>query len=140
MFEDESPGSMIKLIDFGLAISFFDSKELKTRKLKTFCGTSYYMAPEVVKGEEYDYLCDLWSAGVILFIMLSGSPPFFEEDDAKVYDLIVKGELNFSDEVWGHIGEEAKDLIKQLLSPSYKRLTAEQALAHPFFGCKLGDK
>lgn len=53
------------------------------------------MAPEVVKGEEYDYLCDMWSAGVILYIMLSGSPPFFEEDDAKVYQLIVKGDINF---------------------------------------------
>lgn len=85
MFEDNTPNSPIKLIDFGLAMNFFDKKEQKAIKMKTFCGTSYYMAPEVIKGDPYSYLCDLWSAGVILFIMLSGEPPFFEEDDEKVY-------------------------------------------------------
>jgi calcium-dependent protein kinase len=133
MFEDETNDSIIKLIDFGLSISFFDKKEMKTRKLKTFCGTSYYMAPEVVKGEEYNYLCDMWSAGVILFIMLSGEPPFFEEEDEKVYQLIVNCPVEFKDPVWEHISEDAKDLIRKLLVPADRRLKAHDALKHPFF-------
>lgn len=85
MFEDDTPKSSCKLIDFGLSVKFFDVKHFRSRKMTTFCGTSYYMAPEVIRGEEYTYLCDLWSAGVIFYIMLSGAPPFFEEDDEKVY-------------------------------------------------------
>ena len=101
--------------------------------MKTFCGTSYYMAPEVIKGEEYSELCDLWSAGVILYIMLSGEPPFFEEDDDKVLETIVKGDLDFSDPLWNCISDDAKDLIRNLLVPADRRISAHKALQHKFF-------
>lgn len=81
MFEDDSPKSACKLIDFGLSVKFYNAKTFQSKKMTTFCGTSYYMAPEVIRGEEYTYLCDLWSAGVIFYIMISGTPPFFSDNE-----------------------------------------------------------
>lgn len=75
--------------------------------MRTFCGTSYYMSPEIIRKEDYTEKCDLWSAGVILFIILSGAPPFFEEDDEKVYEKILKNDLTFDDAIWQHRSPEA---------------------------------
>lgn len=95
LFESKKDTSMIKIIDFGLSTSYLEqvqeesgkNKKILT-KLKTCAGTSLYMAPEVIK-KQYSNLCDLWSAGVILYIMLSGYPPFYGENDMEVFEKVV---------------------------------------------------
>lgn len=87
-------------------------------------GTAYYMAPEVLSGN-YDEKCDMWSIGVILFILLSGSPPFNGKDDAEILRKVKDGKFEFTQKVWADISEDAKDLISKLLTfdPS-RRLSA----------------
>lgn len=92
---------MIKLIDFGLSTSYLESvegeggKSKKTlTKLKSCAGTSLYMAPEVIM-KQYSCACDLWSAGVILYIMLSGYPPFYGDNDIEVFEKILNFEYDF---------------------------------------------
>ena len=83
--------------------------------MKTTLGTSYYMAPEVIRGVDYTESCDIWSLGVILYVLLSGVPPFFSESDEGVKSQVLKGEVVFEDEVWQDVSDEAKDLIRQML-------------------------
>ena len=94
-------------------------------------GTSYYIAPEVLEGF-YDEKCDIWSCGVILYVLLSGFPPFNGETDEEIFEAIKKRDLIFPEDVFGSISEEAKDLIKKMLSPSDTRLTAAEVLKHPW--------
>jgi calcium-dependent protein kinase len=123
----------IKLIDFGTA-NFYEKNKL-TLKI----GSSYYMAPEVINGR-YDEKCDLWSCGVIMFILLSGNPPFEGQDDNEVLREIVKGKFSFSTPVWEEISNEAKDLIKSLLKYNpEERISAAEALKHPWIN-KHSDK
>ena len=89
------------------------------------------MAPEVIK-RNYSYSCDLWSAGVILYIMLSGTPPFWGDDDQEVFEQVSKYNYDFDDEIWENISSEAKDLIQRLLSHHKKRISAQDALHHPW--------
>lgn len=101
LFENNREGANIKVIDFGLSTSYLEqikeadgrSKKVLT-KLKTCAGTSLYMAPEVIK-KQYSHSCDLWSAGVILYIMLSGYPPFYGDNDMEVFEKILKYEYDF---------------------------------------------
>jgi len=116
----------IKLIDFGSA-NFYDNKKLT---LKT--GSSYYMAPEVINGR-YDEKCDLWSCGVILYILLSGYPPFEGKDDDEVLRQVVKGKFSLSNPEWHEISDEAKDLIRGFLKYNpEERISAAEALKHPW--------
>jgi len=102
--------------------------------MKTACGTPSYVAPEVLDCKGYDKEVDMWSAGVILYILLCGYPPFFSENEPDLFELITKVEFEFHPKYWSHISEEAKDLIsKLLLKDPKKRLTAVQALEHPWF-------
>lgn len=123
----------IKLSDFGLSRGM-DSQSY----LKTMCGTPQYVAPEVLSNagpgkEGYNLACDLWSLGVIAYILLCGYPPFHEEKEISLYDQILTADFEFPRDPWVNISEEAKDFVEKLLvvDPS-KRLTAEQALKHPF--------
>mmetsp|Transcript_37685 Transcript_37685/g.27773 ORF Transcript_37685/g.27773 Transcript_37685/m.27773 type:complete len:86 (+) Transcript_37685:588-845(+) len=84
--------------------------------MHTTVGTYWYMAPEVLM-KQYTEKCDIWSAGVILYIMLCGYPPFYGEDIQKLKQKILKGKLKFNDEVWDQISREAKDLISKMLVP-----------------------
>lgn len=117
----------IKIADFGLAKKAAESMD-------TICGTPQYVAPEVIQGTPglmYGKGVDLWSAGVVLFILLGGYPPFFDENEPALFNQIRKGHFNFDDPVWDTITPDAKDLISQLLTvDATKRLSATEALQH----------
>ncbi|GAW80720.1 calcium-dependent protein kinase 3 [Plasmodium gonderi] len=129
LFYDKSPESLIKMIDFGLASYFSDVNS----GMKTKAGTPYYVAPQVLSGS-YDYKCDLWSAGVLFYILLCGYPPFYGESDHEILSMVKSGKFNFKGKEWNHVTEEAKDLIKQCLTMDpHKRISASEALKHPWF-------
>ena len=107
--------------------------------MQTRAGTAFYMAPEVLT-KNYNNLCDMWSVGVILYILLCGYPPFYGDDDKEILEAAAKGEFDFNDEIWDEVSAEAKDLIKQLLCPQDKRLTAKQAIKHPWLQKYTGDE
>jgi calcium-dependent protein kinase len=119
---------MIKLIDFGTA-KIFEKNKVEKRII----GSSYYIAPEVLWGS-YNEKCDLWSCGVILYILLSGVPPFAGKDEDEIFEKIKIGKFDLFSGVWKNTSKEAKDLIKSLLTKNTKvRLSAEQALNNIWF-------
>jgi calcium-dependent protein kinase len=117
----------IKIIDFGTC------EILKKNKLTEKIGTSFYIAPEVLRNG-YNEKCDLWSCGVILFILLSGSPPFYGKNEKEIFSKILSGNYSFRNKIWNKISEEAKDLVKKLLEINpEKRLSAKDALNEKWF-------
>ncbi|KAL1511495.1 hypothetical protein AB1Y20_006293 [Prymnesium parvum] len=119
----------IKIADFGLA-RLVSSKDL----MKTACGTPGYVAPEVLRNQGYDSgAVDMWSAGVILYIMLCGFPPFYEEELPALFDQIMNARYDFPSPWWDDVSKNAKDLVRKLLEINpKKRLTAAQALQEPW--------
>ena len=104
----------------------------KWQKYNEVIGTPFYIAPEVLNNN-YDEKCDMWSCGVILFVMLCGEPPFYGESDEEIYNQILTSEVKFEQKEWDDISIEAKDLISKLLNKNNKeRLSAVQALQHPW--------
>mmetsp|Transcript_24798 Transcript_24798/g.38589 ORF Transcript_24798/g.38589 Transcript_24798/m.38589 type:complete len:225 (+) Transcript_24798:218-892(+) len=125
----------IKISDFGLA-RYVKSEEMA----RTTCGTPGYVAPEIILQKPYGKECDYWSIGVVLFILLSGSPPFYEDEDNDLFHKIKNVKYDFSDEAWNHISEEAKDLVTQILKQNpLERISCEQMLAHPWMSMELGN-
>ena len=126
LLKSEDNDSEIKIADFGFA-----KKVLTPNSLTTQCGTPGYVAPEILEGVAYDEKSDMWSLGVIVYILLGGYPPFIEQNQRELFRKIRKGQYEFHEEYWGSVSPEAKDFISCLLTvqPS-KRLTAEQALKH----------
>jgi len=127
LFQSKDPieGNILKLIDFGLSAKFKDGEPMSTR-----AGTPYYVAPQVLAGR-YNHLCDLWSAGVIMYILLCGAPPFFGQNDQEVLAKVKQGHLSFSPRDWKGISDDAKDLVRMLVKVDPKdRLNAERALNH----------
>jgi len=123
--------SAIKITDFGLAK--YRSGGAKAEGMTTACGTPGYVAPEVLKNEPYGKAVDMWSLGVILYILLCGFPPFYHESTAVLYKQIKKGEYDFPAPYWSTISSSAKELVQRLLTVDpNKRFTAEQVLAHPW--------
>jgi len=117
--------NIIKIIDFGLSCEFQDGQILTTK-----AGTPYYVAPQVLAGR-YDHACDLWSCGVIMFVLLCGYPPFYGENDADILSKVRLGNFSFNKSDWKNVSEDAKDLIRFLLKLNPRdRYTAEQALNH----------
>jgi len=101
--------------------------------METACGTPYYVAPEVLSATGYDKEVDLWSVGVITYLLLCGFPPFYGESLPEVFEQIMKADYDFPDPYWTDISQEAKDLISKLLVPdAKKRYTSTQALKHPW--------
>ena len=127
LLESKSDTASIKIIDFGTS-ALYDPK----KKLKTAQGTPYYTAPEVVKGS-YNEKCDVWSCGVIMYIMLCGYPPFNGDTDEEILQTVAKGKFIYPKQEWHHVSKEAKDLIEKILvvKPE-KRLSAAEALSHPW--------
>ena len=95
-------------------------------------GTPYYIAPEVLN-ESYNEKCDIWSCGVILYILLCGYPPFNGETDSDIMKAVRKGQYDFPVEEWGSISKEAKDLVTNMLKfEPKKRYSAKECLVHPW--------
>ena len=116
----------IKLINFSAATII-----AKNTKVRGITGTAYYIAPEVID-REYNEKCDLWSCGVILYMLLSSYPPFDGSNDKEILNNVMQSSHSFKDPVWGPISLSAKDLIYKLLCPENIRLSAGDALAHPW--------
>ncbi|SBS80526.1 calcium-dependent protein kinase 1, putative [Plasmodium ovale] len=123
LLENKNSLLNIKIVDFGLS-SFFS----KDYKLRDRLGTAYYIAPEVLK-KKYNEKCDVWSCGVIMYILLCGYPPFGGQNDQDIIKKVEKGKYYFDFNDWKHISDEAKELIKLMLTYDYnKRINAKEAL------------
>jgi len=124
----------IKIIDFGTG------EINKHKMLSEKTGTAYYIAPEVINNH-YNEKCDLWSCGVILYILLCGCPPFSAETDEEIFKKIKVGKYNLKGSVWKEISQDAIDLIAQLLTKNIEsRLSAQEALNHQWFTNMFSDK
>ena len=141
LFLDKTPDSPIKVIDFGLSecvqilpqnLSEIISGEKNNNMIMTgSVGTPHYISPEVLQGQ-YNQKCDLWSAGVILYAMLSGSFPFDGDTNKDIYKAIIKKKYDLKKDEWKNISDDAKDLISHLLCDEDKRYNAEMVLNHPW--------
>ena len=132
--------SQVKLADFGCA-----KRWKRPNEMVTLCGSPQYVAPEVVgeqraEGEGYNAQCDLWSCGVVIFILLGGYAPFESEDEHELLDLICNADYEFDEEYWDDVSQQPKCLITQLLQVNpKKRWTARQALNSPWLRRRDGD-
>ena len=135
LFETPDEDSPVKIIDFGLARKHYAS--LGEPPMTTIVGTPYYIAPEVLR-KNYGKACDMWSVGVIAYIILCGYPPFNGSSNREVYEAVVKGKYWFPSEDWENISSGAKDFINGLLQRDPRhRMTVDQALRHPWIKSQL---
>jgi len=127
LYSDTTDKAVIKVADFGLARMVSDNDIMKTA-----CGTPGYVAPEILNNKGYDSSAvDLWSTGVILYILLCGFPPFYEEELPALFDSILNARYDFPSPWWDKVSDGAKSCVKQLLElDPTKRLTAEQVKDH----------
>uniref|UniRef100_A0A9J7Y6N4 calcium/calmodulin-dependent protein kinase n=2 Tax=Cyprinus carpio TaxID=7962 RepID=A0A9J7Y6N4_CYPCA len=134
LLASKSKGAAVKLADFGLAIEV----EGDQQAWFGFAGTPGYLSPEVLRKDPYGKAVDLWACGVILYILLVGYPPFWDEDQHRLYQQIKAGAYDFPSPEWDTVTPEAKDLINKMLTinPS-KRITAAEALKHPWISVSL---
>lgn len=125
---DKELNNTLKIIDFGTSIQIKENEFLTNTH-----GTSYYIAPEVLN-KRYNKKCDVWSVGVIMYILLSGKPPFDGANDTEITDNVKIGTFHMKDKIWKDISQDAKSLIKSMLTfdPS-QRVTAREALKHKWF-------
>jgi len=127
LLEANKEFDQIKIIDFGTSLVYDPNKKLDEK-----LGTPYYIAPEVL-GKNYGSKCDIWSIGVIVYILLSGIPPFNGKDDQEIMKAVRKGKFSFSDKCWSSVSDQAKDFISKLLTLDQNaRPTAAEALTHPW--------
>ncbi|XP_029382693.1 calcium/calmodulin-dependent protein kinase type II delta 1 chain isoform X4 [Echeneis naucrates] len=122
-------GAAVKLADFGLAIEVQGDQQAWFG----FAGTPGYLSPEVLRKDPYGKPVDMWACGVILYILLVGYPPFWDEDQHRLYQQIKAGAYDFPSPEWDTVTPEAKDLINKMLTINpAKRVTATDALKHPW--------
>ncbi|KAL4574703.1 hypothetical protein LXL04_021539 [Taraxacum kok-saghyz] len=120
----------LKLADFGSA-EWFGMNEWTT--MTGVVGTPYYVAPEVLSGREYNEKVDVWSAGVILYIMLAGVPPFYGETPTETFQAVLRSNLRFPTRIFRSVSPEAKDLLRKMLCKDVsRRFSAEQVSRHPW--------
>lgn len=116
--------NVLKLADFGSA-EYFHSGEL----MSGIVGTPYYVAPEVVSGREYNEKVDIWSAGIILYIMITGTPPFYGDSVTEIFESVLRANLRFPKTILGSPSSEVKDLLSRMLCKDvFRRFSAEQVL------------
>lgn len=129
LLASKAKGAPVKLADFGLAIEVQGDHQAWFG----FAGTPGYLSPEVLKKEPYGKAVDIWACGVILYILLVGYPPFWDEDQHRLYSQIKSGAYDYPSPEWDTVTPEAKNLINQMLTVNpYKRITAAEALKHPW--------
>jgi len=117
----------VRAVDFGLSTSHVDGQVCRQ-----VVGSAYYLAPEVLQGH-YSWPCDAWSAGVMIYIMLSGMPPFWGRTDQEIFGRVLREPLDLEVEPWGEVSDPAKDLVAKLLNRDAKtRITPKDALKHPW--------
>lgn len=126
LFDELGNEQNLKLVDFGEATYLDESGQVTG-----VCGTSYYIAPEVLDGP-YNELCDVWSCGVIMYILLSGKVPFNGENDEEIIARVRTGVYSFEIPEFASVSPEAIDLIRLMISPAATRLSAKAALQHPW--------
>jgi len=126
--DDYKPFRVV-IADFGLSKNFDGGEALQTS-----CGTPDYVAPEVITAEgSYDKSVDMWSCGVITYVLLCGFSPFLSSDQTGLFEKIMKAEYDFPDPEWTHISDNAKDFIRKLLvKDRHTRYNAQQCLEHPW--------
>ena len=140
LYSDGTEDAALKIADFGLARLFSDEKHMEM--MTTMCGTPGYVAPEILKGLKYDSSVDIWSAGVILYILLCGYPPFYEQNNAALFRQIKSGSFDYPAAQWESISQSAKDLIDAMIivDPA-KRWSTKQILESPWMQVEdLGAK
>ncbi|XP_026471884.1 calcium/calmodulin-dependent protein kinase type II alpha chain-like [Ctenocephalides felis] len=129
LLASKAKGAAVKLADFGLAIEVQGEQQAWFG----FAGTPGYLSPEVLKKEPYGKPVDIWACGVILYILLVGYPPFWDEDQHRLYAQIKAGAYDYPSPEWDTVTPEAKNLINQMLTVNPgKRITAAEALKHPW--------
>ena len=127
--DSSTPNTNIKITDFGLANIMSASNILRSK-----CGTPVYMAPEMLQNRPYDSSVDVWASGILLYIVLSGTLPFFADSPDDFLELVLSSRFSFPDDEWAESSEEVKDLIRKILVPDQnRRLTVKEILAHPWF-------
>ena len=128
LMDNDTDDLTIKLIDWGCAQTIKSAKQSKQAD-----GTAYYIAPEVLKGE-YNEKCDIWACGVIFYILLCGYPPFNGETDDEIYEAVLSGKFQFPEEDWDQVSQDAKDLIKKMLTKDpKKRISALYSMQDVWF-------
>ena len=131
LLESDREDSIIKIADFGLA-NVTDSNS-SNEVMRTACGTPGYVAPEVLYGTGYGPKVDVWSLGIILYILLCGFPPFYDEDNRALFETIKTGSYEYPSPWWDGISASAKDLIDHMLVVDPEaRYSADDVLGHPF--------
>eukprot|EP01029_Cantina_marsupialis_P027801 TRINITY_DN774017_c0_g1_i1.p1 TRINITY_DN774017_c0_g1~~TRINITY_DN774017_c0_g1_i1.p1 ORF type:complete len:364 (+),score=96.45 TRINITY_DN774017_c0_g1_i1:147-1238(+) len=126
LLDETKAYTTVKICDFGMS-KVFDNG------MKTFCGSPLYTAPEIFIDGDYGKECDMWSVGVILFLLLSGTLPFYSDNFTELQKLILAGKFSMEGENWDGVSENARDLIRRLIvvDPS-ERLNCSEVMAHPF--------
>jgi calcium-dependent protein kinase len=127
LLDEDSDFANIKVIDFGTS-ALLDN----TRPISERYGTPYYTAPEILQNR-FSEKCDVWSCGVILYLMLCGTPPFNGETDDDIYNQIIEARYSMEGELWNDVSQASKDLVSKMLTRNpKKRISASEALCHPW--------
>ncbi|XP_015883702.3 calcium-dependent protein kinase 2 [Ziziphus jujuba] len=137
LFSSKDENAMLKAADFGLSVYIEEGKVYRD-----IVGSAYYVAPEVLR-RSYGKEIDVWSAGVILYILLSGVPPFWAETEKGIFNAVLEGHIDFESQPWPSISDSAKDLVRKMLTQDpKKRITPAEVLEHPWLrdGGEASDK
>ncbi|OVA10537.1 Protein kinase domain [Macleaya cordata] len=137
LLSSKNEDALLKATDFGLSVFIEEGKVYRD-----IVGSAYYVAPEVLR-RSYGKEIDVWSAGVILYILLSGVPPFWAENEKGIFEAVLQGEIDFESAPWPSISHSAKDLVRKMLTQDpRKRITSAQVLEHPWLreGGEASDK